>query len=329
MELSTGMWNIFDGQTSLQLTTDEIDKYWEVNIGYNMFPDDTKLQENNWRSGRRRRNEKDNLLKRMAKALAEEERNADLKDHYDLFMEQPKENQTFIDFKLALAAKIERPSNHTVTGKFTFFFLLSYQHHHPILFSISFFISFSVAFFTVPSLLFSLSQTLQLGSEEHIIKVVAHGNNTSSISQLVMDNVCRSIIGNTNQTEKKKTKKRRGGRVNRVRRGSDGFVKSLQIDHQHIRDLSSQEEIAEKKKKNDIALCKTRLKYIRNFHSMNGYDAIWNDDHTLQLPKLKKKHLTNLLRIFNVKGRAKLLNNDPMKAVLSELSITQASILMY
>jgi hypothetical protein len=106
MELSTGMWNVFDGQTSLQLTTDDIDKYWEVNIGYNMFPDDKKLQENNWRSGRRRRNEKDDLLKRMAKALAEEERNADLKDHYDLFMEQPKEKQTFVDFKLVLAAKI-------------------------------------------------------------------------------------------------------------------------------------------------------------------------------------------------------------------------------
>jgi hypothetical protein len=146
------------------------------------------------------------------------------------------------------------------------------------------------------------------------------------MSQLVMDNVCRSIIGKTNCTEKKKTKKRRGGRVNRVKRGSDGFVKCLQIDHQHVRDLSSQEEIAEKKKKNDIALCKTRLRYIRNFHSMHGYDAIWNDDHTLKLPKLKKKHLTNLLRIFNVKGRAKLLKNDPIKAVLSELVITQTSI---
>jgi hypothetical protein len=120
MELSTGMWNIFDGQTSLQLTTDEVDQDWEVNIGYNMFPDDKKLQENNWQSGRRRRNEKDALLKRMAEALAEEERDADLKEDYDSFMQQPKEKQTFIDFKLALAAKIERPSNHTVTGKSLF-----------------------------------------------------------------------------------------------------------------------------------------------------------------------------------------------------------------
>ena len=282
MELSTGMWNIFDGQTSKQLTTDEIDQYWDVNIEYNMFPDDKKLQENNYRSGRRRRNEKNQLLKRMAKALAEEERNADLKESFDAFMEQQKEKQTFIDFKLALAARIERPSNHTVT--------------------------------------------VQLGKEEHIIKVVAHGNNTSSMSQLVMDNVCRVMIGNTNRTEKKKNKKRRGGRVNRVKRGSDGFVKSLQIDQQHIRDLSSQEEIAEKKKKNDVVLCKRRLKLIQTFQSMEAYGSIWNDDSTVDLQKVKQKHLKHLLKIFNVTGRAKLNTNGPIRAVLTELAITQASI---
>jgi hypothetical protein len=120
MELSTGMWNIFDSQTSLQLTTDEVDQDWEVNIGYNLFSDDKKLQKNNWQSGRCRCNEKDVLLKRMAEALAEEERDADLKEDYDSFMRQRKGKQTFIDFKLALAAKIEQPSNHIVTGKSLF-----------------------------------------------------------------------------------------------------------------------------------------------------------------------------------------------------------------
>jgi hypothetical protein len=59
---------------------------------------------------------------------------------------------------------------------------------------------------------------------------------------------------------------------------------------------------------------------------MDKYDDIWNDDTTIQLQTLKKKNLTNLLRIFNVQGRAKLLNNDPMKAALSALVITRASI---
>jgi hypothetical protein len=157
------------------------------------------------------------------------------------------------------------------------------------------------------------------------MKIAAHGNNTSAMSQLVMDNVCKTIIGNSNRKEKKRNK-RRGGQVGRVRRGSDGFVKCLQMDQQHRNDLSTEEAAAEKKKSTNIALCKSRLKYIRNFHSMDGFDDIWNDDTTIQLQTLKKKNLTNLLRIFNVQGRAKLLNNDPMKAALSELVITKASI---
>jgi hypothetical protein len=143
----------------------------------------------------------------------------------------------------------------------------------------------------------------------------------------VVDNICKTIIGNSNRNEKKKNmKRRRGGRVVRVRRGSDGFVKSMQMDQQHRNDLSTEEAVAIKKKNTHIALCKSRLKYIRNLHSMDKYDDIWNDDTTIQLQTLKKKNLTNLLRIFNVQGRAKLLNNDPMKAALSALVITRASI---
>ena len=146
------------------------------------------------------------------------------------------------------------------------------------------------------------------------------------MSQLVLDNVCRTIIGNSNRKEKKKNKKRRGGRVNRVKRGSDGFVKCLQMDQQHINDLSTEEAAVEKKKKNDIVLCKRRLNLIQNFHSIDGYDSIWNDDSTIDLQKVKQKHLKHLLKIFNVTGRAKLITNGPIRAALSELAITQASI---
>jgi hypothetical protein len=38
------MWDIFDGQKSIQLTTEEIDQEWPVNIEYNMFPDDKKYR---------------------------------------------------------------------------------------------------------------------------------------------------------------------------------------------------------------------------------------------------------------------------------------------
>jgi hypothetical protein len=121
------------------------------------------------------------------------------------------------------------------------------------------------------------------------MKVAAHGNNTSAMSQLVMDNICKTIVGNSNKKEKKKNK-RRGGRVGRVRRGSDGFVKNLQMDQQHREDLSTMvEAVTAKKKKNAIVLCTRRLKSIHHFRSMNEFNSIWNEDSTVQLQKLKKK----------------------------------------
>ena len=68
-----------------------------------------------------------------------------------------------------------------------------------------------------------------LGTEEHVMKVAAHGNNTAAMSQLVMENICKTIVGNSNKKEKKKNK-RRGGRVGRVRRGSDG----VEIGRAHV-----------------------------------------------------------------------------------------------
>ena len=38
------------------------------------------------------------------------------------------------------------------------------------------------------------SVTVQLGPEKHSVKVCAHGNNMSSMKQLVIDNVCETII---------------------------------------------------------------------------------------------------------------------------------------
>ena len=112
------MWDIFD---NIQATTEEMDKNWDVNIEYGMFSKDKRLQQNNWRSGRRSRNEKDDLIQTTAKVLREEDRNAILKQDFDSFMSQPKEQQTFIEFKLKLVTKIEQPSDHIVQCKFTCF----------------------------------------------------------------------------------------------------------------------------------------------------------------------------------------------------------------
>ena len=145
-----GEWNIYDGENSLQLTTEQLQDQYTINLSYDMFPKDKRLKENTWRSSRRRRYEKDCLIQRMAKTLAEEERQAELKEEFDRFMDLPKENQTFIDFKLKLSIKIERPSNHTVTGMFIYVCLTSSFCHHLVVYCLSFTLTYS----------FSLSRSL-------------------------------------------------------------------------------------------------------------------------------------------------------------------------
>ena len=118
-----GMWLVCDGDNRIDVATDELDQNWEVNLLYAMFPKDNRLKDNQSRSNRRRRYEKNLVLQRMAKVLAEEEREVDLKDEFDRFIDQSKEKQTFLDFKVKLSSKIEQPSNHIVTGKFLLPFL--------------------------------------------------------------------------------------------------------------------------------------------------------------------------------------------------------------
>jgi hypothetical protein len=110
-------WSVCDGSTTYRhLTNRELEDQYKINLSYNMFPNDNRLKETTWQSDRRRRNEKVMLIQRIAKVLAEEERKAYLKEEFDLFMALPKEKQTYNDFSLNLASKIEDASNHVVTG---------------------------------------------------------------------------------------------------------------------------------------------------------------------------------------------------------------------
>jgi hypothetical protein len=70
-----------------------------------MFPNDKRLQENGWRSERRRRNEKSVMIQRIARTLAEEE-----------IMALSVEDKSCNEFECKIVTKIEKPSNHTVTG---------------------------------------------------------------------------------------------------------------------------------------------------------------------------------------------------------------------
>ena len=69
MTSSDQMWNIFNGQKNVQVTTKKMDQDWDVNIEYDMFQDDKNLQANTWRSDRRRRNEKNEAIQKNWKSI--------------------------------------------------------------------------------------------------------------------------------------------------------------------------------------------------------------------------------------------------------------------
>ena len=148
------------------------------------------------------------------------------------------------------------------------------------------------------------------------------------MSKLVLDNICRTIVGNSNRIEKKKAKTRRGGRVNRVRRGSDGFVKNLQMDKQNIDDIESTITSVANKKKQAITNLRFLITKTVHFQSMKGYNTIWKTNSLIDLEQLQKPYLYDLIQIFNIAGRSKLTNMTKMKDGISKSNvvITEAII---
>ena len=219
----------------------------------------------------------------MAKVIAEEERDAELKEVYEQYLAQP--NKSFAAFKESVLPIIEHPSSHSVTVNF--------------------------------------------GSEEHAVNVYAHGNNTSSMLQMVIDNVCGTLIGALTKSERK-AKRRRGGKVNRTLRGSDGIVKVAQIDEQHQLDLLLRGECEQRTRMSKIDLCKRRLSAVRQFATMPKYLEIWKDDGSLLLnsKQLTKPQLAKLLKIFNVQGRTKIASGskESIRNELRSIKITQHKI---
>ena len=288
MRSPENMWHIFDGITSQSVSTLDLDKGWDINLAFDMFPTDKRLQDARNRAGRRRRDEKDRMLNVIATSIAEEERCGDLEEAFNRFMRQSKGKQTFTTFKETLVTKIEEPSEHIVT--------------------------------------------VNLGSEEHTIKVCAHGNNKSSMSRLVMDNICKTLACIATRSERKKNNsgRRRGGKVVSVKRGSDGFQKILQIDEQHQKDLLQQIEDNDRVKKAKLLLCQRRLKELRGICLLREYQRIWNHDELLisNSKHLSKQNLISFLKVYNIEGRTKL-SKEPrslIEAKLDENKITQSSI---
>eukprot|EP00531_Pseudo-nitzschia_arenysensis_P020314 CAMPEP_0116121844 /NCGR_PEP_ID=MMETSP0329-20121206/3908_1 /TAXON_ID=697910 /ORGANISM="Pseudo-nitzschia arenysensis, Strain B593" /LENGTH=1159 /DNA_ID=CAMNT_0003615673 /DNA_START=16 /DNA_END=3493 /DNA_ORIENTATION=- len=168
--------------------------------------------------------------------------------------------------------------------------------------------------------------TIEFEEEEHPIHVSAHGKGTSSMSQLVLENICKSLISASQSSEKKKG--RRGNKVNRTKRGSDGIVKVAQIDEQYQQDVIAKGREEAKQIKKQITTCKLRLRELRKFTTAPKYERFWRNDGSLDLIRLTRQHLNQLLKVFNVEGRTKIGKGpkDSIVGILEAFKITKLSI---
>ena len=170
--------------------------------------------------------------------------------------------------------------------------------------------------------------TIDFEDEEKTIVIAAHGNNTSSMSKLVLGNICKSLVQCHKLSGlKKERSRRRRGKVVKTRRGSDGIVKVAQIDDQHLSDQAMLSEKEQRSKNFKIAICRRRLKSLHEFKKIKDFDKLWKDDGSIDFnaSQLTNKFLAWLLKIFNVKNRAKLLRHDDMKDALQPVNITASS----
>lgn len=169
---------------------------------------------------------------------------------------------------------------------------------------------------------------IEFESEEHVLKVCAHGDNTSSMTQLVMENICKTLVCALNRSESKKQSRRSGNKVNKTRRGRDGTVKVAQIDEQHQLDCLGQNEAKEQTKKQKIHLCKPWSRELCKFATSPKYNRMWDDSGSLRVDHLMKPKMVLLLKVFNVEGRTKISKGtkEVVAAALQNLNISQSSI---
>jgi len=132
------------------------------------------------------------------------------------------------------------------------------------------------------------SITVKFDSKESSFVVAAHGNNKSSMSQLVMDNICKTLVYAHARYEKKKQGQRRRGKVVRTRRGNDAIVKVAQMNKQHLYNIGVQDANKERSKqtlqtstervpqfhKHPIIQQLMGRQWVHRFHSSTAYKSI-------------------------------------------------------
>ena len=233
-KLDSGKWMVVDGTKGFEVTAEELLRQtWVINTKSKGKEEDiTKERQSKFCQIK----EKEEMLTRMAKMGAEEERHKEIQKRFHFFNNLPINERTFAKFQDDLVDYISRPSDHTIS--------------------------------------------VDLDGTENAMDVVMHESGSAAMRQLVTRHVLQSLIQVSIDREKfngAKTKpKKKWSRLGKVRKGSDGFRKCLQLDEQHLLDLEAEENEGVMRKVKDTKKLQRRLKAFSHFKKSTSKKNIWN-----------------------------------------------------
>ena len=257
-KLDSGKWMVIDGTKGFEVTAEELlGQRWVVNsLSMGKEEDITKERQSKFRQTK----EKEEMLTRIAKMGAQEERQKEIYQRFHVFNSLPINERTFEKFHDDIVQYISHPSDHTIS--------------------------------------------VDLDGTDNVMDVVTHESGSAAMRQLVTCRVLQSLIQVSIDRQKingtKTNKKKKTNRLGKVRKGSDGFRKCLQLDEQHLIDIEAEENEGVIRKAKDAKKLQRRLKAFSHFKKSTSKKNIWNDGNVLDTKKLNGTQAMDILCIFAI-----------------------------
>lgn len=139
-----------------------------------------------------------------------------------------------------------------------------------------------------------------LDGQEHVMDTCVHEQGSAAMKQLVTRTILQQLVAAATHRAKLSSNRRKG-KVGKVRKGSDGFRKSFQMDEQHLDDINAEEDDSNRKQE----ICKKRLlsryKAGKAFMKSISKKKVWNKNDTLNTTKINGKQAADIIKFFGLK----------------------------
>ena len=155
--------------------------------------------------------------------------------------------------------------------------------------------------------------TVTLDGQEHVMDTCIHEQGSAAMKQLVTRTILEQLVAAA--THRAKSSKRRKGKVGKVRKGSDGFRKSFQIDEQHLEDINGEADDQNHKKETFKKKLLARYKAGKAFMKGISKKKVWKTNGSLDTTKVNGTQAAEIIKFFGIKKCSGMLADEKIKKV--------------